>query len=99
MAAEAAAAQAAMANAIKASGAIVEMDADDFQRILWKVEEPPAPTECDTPKKDEKKEPSSGPRSWDGSGNESLGAMSRPDCDRTEQTMQPHHRPEPHGHV
>jgi hypothetical protein len=34
------AAAAAMANAIKASGAIVRLDPDAFQRILWKVEDP-----------------------------------------------------------
>ena len=36
----AAAAAAAAANAIKASGAIVQLDPDDFERILWKVDDP-----------------------------------------------------------
>ena len=35
-----AAAAAAMANAIKASGAIVEMDSEEFQKLLWKVDDP-----------------------------------------------------------
>ena len=36
----AAAAAIAMANAIKASGAIVEMDAEEFQKLLWTVDQP-----------------------------------------------------------
>jgi hypothetical protein len=40
MAAGAAAAAAAIANAIKASGVVVRLDAKDFQAILRKVENP-----------------------------------------------------------
>lgn len=40
MAGGGAVAAAAVANAVKASGALVQLDQDDFQRLLWKVEEP-----------------------------------------------------------
>lgn len=36
----AATAAAAIAQAIKASGVIVKMDPDEFQRVLWKAEHP-----------------------------------------------------------
>ena len=40
MAASAAAAQAAIANAIKASGVVVRLEAGDFMAILKRIEEP-----------------------------------------------------------